>query len=81
MLRILTDKIGKHAAQHVVYEATMAGIEQGVALATALQRHPTITEALTDAELAAVLDAHSALSASGAFVDRVLAAATRATPR
>ena len=35
VMRLLADRIGKHAAHDAVYEATMAGLDAGVDLATA----------------------------------------------
>ncbi len=46
VLRALADRIGKHAAHKVVYEATLAGLDRGVDLRTALLADPRIAEQL-----------------------------------
>jgi hypothetical protein len=55
----------------------MAGLEEGVDLATALRRAGVVgPDGLTDDELAGALDPRAALGATTAFVDRVLASAS-----
>jgi adenylosuccinate lyase len=80
VLRVLAERIGKHAAHQAVYDATMAGLGRGVDLAEALLADPAITKHLDDAELARCLDPRRALGAAPAFVDRVLAAARDQEP-
>ena len=78
VLRVLTDRIGKHAAHQAVYAATMAGIDDGLTFAEALRADPTLAALLdgeTDEKLERLLDPRSALGATGELVDRVLAAA------
>src|SRR6266545_6310110 len=72
VMRALADRIGKHAAHRVVYEATMAGLETGADLRTALLADSRITAQLTPDEIDACLDPAAALGAAPAFVDRVL---------
>jgi adenylosuccinate lyase len=73
VMRVLADRIGKHAAQQVVYEATLAGLERGVDLEAALLADPRISERLAPEEIAGCLDPRAALGAAPAFVDRVVA--------
>lgn len=72
VLRLLADRIGKHAAHEAVYAAAMAGLERGVGLREALLDHPPVAEHLTAAEIDRCLDPRGALGAATAFVDRVL---------
>jgi adenylosuccinate lyase len=73
VMRALADRIGKHAAHQVVYEASLAGLERGVDLETALLADPRISERLGPEEIAGCLDPRAALGAAPAFVDRVVA--------
>ncbi|KWX01054.1 adenylosuccinate lyase family protein [Carbonactinospora thermoautotrophica] len=73
VMRVLADRVGKHTAHQIVYEAALAGRERGVDLGTALLADPRIAERLTPEEIARCLDPHAALGAAPAFVDRVLA--------
>ncbi|HYY80922.1 MAG TPA: adenylosuccinate lyase family protein [Actinomycetes bacterium] len=73
VMRALTARVGKHTAQALVYRATMAGIERGVDLRTALAADPEIADALDQAELDLLLDPAAAVGSVGAFIDRVLA--------
>jgi adenylosuccinate lyase len=75
VLRALAEKIGKHAAQQALYEATMAGLARGVGLAEALAADPVVSSHLDSAQIARCLDPGEALGAATVFVDRVLAAA------
>jgi adenylosuccinate lyase len=72
VMHALADRIGKHAAHRVVYEATMAGLETGADLRTALFADSRITAQLTTDKIDACLDPAAALGAAPAFVDRVL---------
>jgi adenylosuccinate lyase len=73
-MRALADHIGKHAAHTIVYEATLAGVDRGVDLRTALLADPRITEYLGPDELDRCLDVPAALGTAPVFVDRVVAA-------
>jgi adenylosuccinate lyase len=72
VMRVLADRIGKHAAHRVVYEAAMAGLDGGLDLRAALLADPRITDHLTPDEIVRCLDPDAALGAAPAFVDRVL---------
>jgi adenylosuccinate lyase len=74
VMRLLADRIGKHAAHQAVYEATMAGLERGVPLEEALLAHPEVAARLDAAEVASCLDPRRALGPVGDFVDRVVRA-------
>ena len=75
VMRRLADRVGKHVAHERVYAATMAGVEQGLDLRTALIRAGVVgPDGLTEAELDAALDPVNALGSAAAFVDQVLAA-------
>jgi adenylosuccinate lyase len=73
VMRALADRIGKHAAHTVVYEATLAGLQRGVDLETALLADPRISAQLGPDEIAHCLEVQGALGAAPAFVDRVVA--------
>lgn len=73
VMRALADRIGKHTAHKVVYEATLAGLERGVDLRTALLADPRIAAHLGPDELDRCLDVRTALGAAPLFVDRVVA--------
>lgn len=73
VMRALTGKLGKHAAHEAVYAATMAGLDAGVDLGTALRDAGLVAPGLlTDDEVTAALDPANALGAATAFVDRVV---------
>jgi adenylosuccinate lyase len=73
VMRALADRIGKHAAHQVVYEATLAGLDRGVDLRTALLADPRIAGELGPDELARCLEVRTALGSATVFVDRVVA--------
>jgi adenylosuccinate lyase len=77
VLRVLADRMGKHAAHQALYDATMAGIERGVGLEEALLADPEITKHVDGLDLTRCLDPRHALGAAPAFVDRVVATAHR----
>lgn len=72
VLRVLAERIGKHAAHRAVYDATMAGLDGRVGFAAALRGDPNVAPHLDAGDLAGCLDPRSALGANGAFIDRVL---------
>lgn len=71
VLRALSERLGKHTAHDVVYEASMSGIEAGQDFRTALRADRRL-DAIADDELDALLDVNAALGSAGEFVDRVL---------
>lgn len=74
VMRVLADRIGKHSAHRLVYEASMAGMERGDDLQAALLADARITKHLTPDDIARCLDPDTALGSAPAFVDRVVAA-------
>jgi adenylosuccinate lyase len=72
VMRLLAERVGKHTAQQAVYQAAMAGIEQGLDLEAALLADPAIAATLDRAVIDELLDPRRALGAAGSFVDRVL---------
>ena len=73
VMRRLADRVGKHVAHEQVYAATMAGLENGVDLRTALVDAGVVgPDGLSEAELDEALDPANALGAATAFVDRML---------
>jgi adenylosuccinate lyase len=71
VMRALADRVGKHTAHLVVYEAAMRGIESGVDFHAALRADPRL-DGIAEQELTGLLDVRAALGASGEFVDRVM---------
>jgi adenylosuccinate lyase len=76
VMRALADRVGKHTAHELVYEATLAGLDSGVDLRTALLADPRIARYLGPEQLDRCLDVRAALGAAPAFVDRVVASWT-----
>jgi len=70
---VLSEKVGKQTAHELVYEASMHGIEQGVSFEQSLMENKKVRDALTPAEVRAVLDPENYLGHAPAIVDRVLA--------
>ncbi|MEZ5116878.1 MAG: adenylosuccinate lyase family protein [Candidatus Nanopelagicales bacterium] len=75
VMRALADRIGKHSAHQVVYEASRTGREQGVDLRTALRSDARLAD-IDDQELDRLLDPRAALGS----VDRFIDAASARTP-
>jgi adenylosuccinate lyase len=70
VLRALSERVGKHTAQEIVYEAAMAGLDRGEHFRTALRADPRL-DVLDDAALDRLLDVANALGSATAFVRRV----------
>jgi len=71
----LSEKVGKQTAHDLVYEASMHGIERGVSFEAALMENPQVRDAMTAAELRAVLDPTTYVGRAPEIVDEVLASA------
>jgi adenylosuccinate lyase len=69
----LSQKVGKQTAHELVYEASMHGIEHGVAFEKALMQDKRVAAALTPQELRAVLDPTTYVGLAPEIVDEVLA--------
>ena len=72
VLRLLSARVGKHTAHQLVYEASMAGLDGGLDLRTALLADCRVAEQISAAELDTCLEPRGALGAATAFVDRVV---------
>jgi adenylosuccinate lyase len=68
----LSGKVGKQTAHELVYEASMRGLERGTSFEHALMQNTKVRDALSDAELHAVLDPASYVGRAPEIVDEVL---------
>jgi adenylosuccinate lyase len=73
----LSDRVGKQSAHLMVYEASMAGVEQGLSLREALAASPEVGKHLSAAELDALCDPAAAVGQAPEVVDEILAALER----
>lgn len=71
VMRALSDRVGKHTAHRIVYEASLAGVERGVDLRTALRDDGRLSE-ISDAELDLLLDPSRALGSIPRYIDSLL---------
>lgn len=71
VMRALSESIGKHSAHQIVYEATLRGRERGIDMRTALRDDPRL-DAISDAELDALMDPRAALGSIPRFIDGVV---------
>jgi adenylosuccinate lyase len=71
VMRALADRVGKHTAHEVVYQACMGGIASGQSFRAALRADPRLDD-IGDEELDRLLDVRSSLGSTGVFVDRVV---------
>jgi adenylosuccinate lyase len=72
VMRALAERMGKHTAHEVVYEAAMAGVESGATLVEALSSDPRVGAHLDRADIEALFDLETAIGSAPAFVDRVI---------
>lgn len=72
VMRALADRVGKHTAHRIVYEATLSGIEESLSMREALRADPRLSE-IHDEELDRLLDPSEALGSIPRFIDDVLA--------
>ena len=68
----LSEKVGKQTAHELVYEASMNGIENGLSFEDALLQNPQVKQAMTLAEVKAVLDPTTYVGRAPEIVDEVL---------
>jgi adenylosuccinate lyase len=80
VMRALTDRLGKHRAHELVYDAAMRGQAEGVSLREALGADPVIADALSDDDLDELLDPVTAARPAIALADRVLSARREPAP-
>ena len=71
VMRALADRVGKHTAHRIVYEAALSGSERGVDLRTALRDDGRLTD-ISDVELDTLLDPALALGSIPRFIDALL---------
>jgi len=71
VMRALSDRVGKHTAHRIVYEASLAGRERGDDLRTALRADDRLA-AIPDDELDELLDPTRALGSIPRFIDVTL---------
>lgn len=71
VMRALADRVGKHTAHEIVYEAAMAGVESGASFAEALLADERVSAHLDRAGIEELFDPERALGAAPEFVDRV----------
>ncbi|MCE2527866.1 MAG: adenylosuccinate lyase family protein [Actinomycetia bacterium] len=72
VMRALADRIGKHTAHDVVYEASMKGVESKVGFVEALLADRRVTAHLDREGIEGLFDLDRVLGAAPDFVDRVL---------
>ncbi|MGX9933962.1 adenylosuccinate lyase [Advenella kashmirensis] len=66
-------RVGKDHAHEWVYEASMKGIENKQDFGSAMRDHPQIAQALSDEDIANLIDPANYLGQTGASIDRTLA--------
>ena len=71
VMRALADRVGKHTAHRIVYEAALAGRNSDIDLRTALRSDSRLAE-IGDDELDDLLDPTRALGSIPRFIDTVL---------
>jgi len=69
----LSEKVGKQTAHELVYEASMHGIEKSMSFEDALMQNARVKQAMTVAEIKAVLDPTTYVGRAPEIVDEVLA--------
>lgn len=74
VMRALADRIGKHTAHDVVYDASMKGVESGVGFVEALLADRRVTAHLDREAIEDLFDLEQVLGAGPDLVDRVLGA-------
>jgi adenylosuccinate lyase len=77
VMQALSDRVGKQSAHLMVYDACMAGVEEGLTLRQALAAAPDVGKHLSAAELDALCDPTGAVDQAPEVVDEILAALER----
>ena len=75
VMRALADRVGKHTAHDIVYEAAMKGIEKGMTFADAMLSDPRVPDHLDRRRINELADLDRVMGAGPDFVDRVIRAA------
>ncbi|HZA83677.1 MAG TPA: adenylosuccinate lyase, partial [Actinomycetes bacterium] len=74
VMQALSEQVGKQTAHLLVYDASMAGVEQGLSLREALAASPEVGRHLSPTELDALCDPAAAVDQAPEVVDEILAA-------
>ena len=72
VMRVLADRVGKHRAHELVYEAVMRGQDGGISFRDAILEDDAVMDAMTSKELDDCLDTALTTRPALRFVDRVL---------
>ena len=72
VMRYLADRVGKHTAHDIVYEAAMRGFEQGLTFADAVLGDPRVPAHMDRRRIDQLADIDTVMGAGPQFVDRVL---------
>ena len=75
VMRALADRVGKHTAHDIVYDAAMRGVEEGMSFADAVLGDPRVPAHLDRGRIDELADLDRAMGAGPQFVDRVVEAA------
>jgi len=75
VMRLLAERVGKHTAHDIMYEAAMRGVEEGVSFAEALMSDPRAPSHLSRSDIEEQSDLGRVMGAGPLFVDRVIRAA------
>ena len=78
----LAERIGRHHAHHVLYEAAQRSATEGIAFATVIAEHPAMRDAAAGLDLPSLLNPATYLGEATACIDDVVATGRRrhATP-
>ena len=72
VMRYLADRVGKHTAHDIVYDAAMRGFEEGLSFAEAVLGDPRVPTHLDRRRIADLSDIDRVMGAGPQFVDRVI---------
>ncbi len=75
VMRALADRVGKHTAHDIVYEAAMRGVEEGMTFRDAVLSDPRVPAHLDRRAIDDLADLGRVMGAGPEFVDRVVRAA------
>jgi adenylosuccinate lyase len=75
VMRALADRVGKHTAHDIVYEAAMRGVEEGMTFPDAVLSDPRVPAHLDRRAIDDLADLGRVMGAGPEFVDRVVRAA------
>ena len=77
----LAERIGRHHAHHVLYEAAQRSTTEGIAFATAIAEHPAMRDAAAGLDLPSLLNPTTYLGEAMACIDDVVAVDRRGLRR